>query len=120
MTTQEMVDIADQNTKTYESEYGTYSKEKGFLFNAHAMTMTKYKLIYDLFHNTTWAIKKDPVKKMTKEQIEKALGYKVEIVSDKEKETVDKSKKTKNKSKDKTDEGITMDELMRLIFGLED
>jgi hypothetical protein len=123
MTTQEMVNIADQNNKTYESAYGTYNKEKGFLFNTNAITMAKHNLAYDLFHDATWSIKKEPVKKMTKEQIEKALGYKVDIVlDDKEKEIVDKSKKPsppKNKSAEKGDV-ITIDELMRLLFGSED
>lgn len=88
MMTYEMVGVADQNGKTYESKYGTYSKEKGFHV---CCSKGADDLVNALFHENCWSLKQE-VKQMTKEDIEKELGYKIKIVPDKN----EKSNKTDN------------------------
>lgn len=83
MYTYQMVGIADENGKTYESKYGTYSKEEGFKFNENIQPIVKNgwrEMVNILFHEDLWKIKKDPIKKMTLQEIEKELGYRVQIV----------------------------------------
>jgi len=83
MYTYQMVGIADENGKTYESKYGTYSKEEGFKFNENIQPIVKNgwrEMVNILFHEDLWKIKKDPIKKMTLQDIEKELGYRVQIV----------------------------------------
>ena len=75
MYTYQMVGVADQNGRTYECEYGTYSKDTGFVFPY--VSVNSY-LIDKLFHEDLWSLKVEP-KKMTLSEIEKALGYPVEI-----------------------------------------
>lgn len=74
----EMVGVADQNGKTYVSKYGTYSKKDGFILNP-----TYYgfdKLLNNLVHEDCWKLKVDK-KKMTQDEIEKILGYEIEIIN---------------------------------------
>lgn len=84
MYTYEMIGIADENGKTYTSQYGSYNKETGFVLNDHSNTRLKSisQLINNLFHENCWSLDK-PVITMTKEEIEKELGYKINIVSNK-------------------------------------
>ena len=86
--TYQAIALADENGKTYESKYGTYSKQHGIKLSDKAIRMLKEDLIEKLFHEDCWSLKKEP-KKMTKEEIEKALGYEIEI-DDKESKTDDK------------------------------
>ena len=80
MHTYEMIGVADQNGKTYESKYGTYSKEKGFKFiDSYKNNEQVSTLINNLVHEDCWSLKIDK-KKMTKSDIEKALGYEIEII----------------------------------------
>lgn len=92
MMTYEMIGVADQNNRTYESKYGTYSKKSGFVINPSYITFSSsldskqilfsyQKLLNNLFHENCWSIKeeKSKPKKMTKEEIEKELGYEIEI-----------------------------------------
>ena len=78
MRTADMVSLADQNGKTYVSKYGTYSKTTGFkmAFSVHSSSVET--LLNKLFHEDCWTVKVDR-KKMTKAEIEKALGYPIEI-----------------------------------------
>ena len=78
MLTHDMVSLADQNGKTYISKYGTYSKKTGFVpaFNPHESSIAKF--INNLFHEDCWTVRVDR-KKMTKVEIEKELGYPIEI-----------------------------------------
>lgn len=76
--TAQMVSLADQNGKTYECEYGTYSKENGFQIKNFGVSNDFEDMLYDLFHKDMWSLKVEP-KVMTKEEIEKALGYKIKI-----------------------------------------
>lgn len=77
MHTYEMVAVADENGRTYVSQYGTYNKQDGFRL---ATSYLFYPIVVDkLFHEDCWSIKKE-VKEMTKEEIEKELGYEIKII----------------------------------------
>ena len=78
--TYEMVGVADHNNRTYESKYGTYNKE-GFRFNDEFRDLPAEKIANILLHENCWSLKveKPKPKKMTKADIEKALGYEIEI-----------------------------------------
>ena len=78
MRTFEMINLADNNGKTYTSIYGTYSKTTGFTlkFDPHPTSFSA--LINKLFHDDCWTVKVEK-KKLTKADIEKALGYEIEI-----------------------------------------
>lgn len=80
--TYEMVGLADQNGRTYKSAYGEYSKEKGFDLNYKALSIGEEELLDAMFHENLWKLKVEP-KKMTKKEIEEALGYEVEIIEKK-------------------------------------
>ena len=88
----EAIALADQNGRTYVSKYGTYNKDKGFVINpkyikfqttldSRKILMSYQELINGLFHEYCWSLKveKPKPKKMTKADIEKALGYEIEI-----------------------------------------
>ena len=79
-----MIGLADDNGKVYESKYGTYCKKTGITLSDISVKMLKEDLIEKLFHEDCWSLKKEP-KKMTKEEIEKALGYEFEIIDEKPK-----------------------------------
>ena len=78
MRTHDMISLADQNGKTYVSKYGTYSKSTGFVpaFSVHEASIAKF--FNNLFHEDCWTVRVER-KKMTKTDIEKALGYPIEI-----------------------------------------
>jgi len=84
MMTYEMIGVADENGRTYESKYGTYNREEGFMFNDETFEYPREVFCGILLHEDLWRLKVDK-KKMTLDDIEKALGYKVEIVEDKKK-----------------------------------
>ena len=76
----EMVGISDHNSRTYESKYGTYNKETGFVLNEVGRSLGKCELLDRMFHENCWSMKTEPKpKKMTKEEFEKELGYEIEI-----------------------------------------
>ena len=85
MYTYQMVGLADQNNRTYISKYGSYSKEDGFVLTNYGINNDVEDLIYELFHEDCWSLKTKP-KKMTKEEIEKELGYEIEIQENKNEE----------------------------------
>ena len=97
MHTYEMIGVADQNNRIYESEFGTYSKATGFVLSDYSteivtisqkitdkkeqqrlIKLVKENLLDRLFHDNCWKLKVEE-KEMTKEEIEKALGYKIKI-----------------------------------------
>lgn len=85
MVTYSMVALADQNGRTYESNYGEYSKKDGFVLNETSKTLTTEALLDILFHEDIWKLsKKSEPKKMTKKQIEEALGYEINIEDEEE------------------------------------
>lgn len=73
MFTHEMIAEADTNGKTYQSKYGTYSKKDGFCLISFIKDY-----LNNMLHEDCWELK--PAKKMTKEEIEEALGYEIEII----------------------------------------
>lgn len=84
MMTYEMVGLADENGREYECIYGTYTKEKGFMFNDsinHIVIEDGWRgFINILFHDNLWKLKQEPVKEVTLEDIEREFGCKVRIV----------------------------------------
>ena len=99
MYTYQMVGLADQNGRTYVSKYGTYNKENGFVIKPQYIHFSKeaepnkilfsyQELINGLFHDDCWSltVEKPKPRKMTKEEIEKELGYEIDICMKKENE----------------------------------
>lgn len=84
MLTYEMVGLADENGREYESVYGTYTKEEGFKFNDAINPIIDDEgwrgFINLLFHENMWKLKKEDVKEMTLKNLERELGYKIRIV----------------------------------------
>lgn len=80
--TYQMVGVADQNGRTYASKYGTYNKKGCFSLSELAKNLSKEELLERLVHEDCWSLKIEE-KEMTKEEIEKALGYKIKIKDDK-------------------------------------
>jgi len=83
LTTCNIVLMADANGCTYASCGVRYSKEKGFHDSRGNEWPTKYFESLDFFvHLDGWEEIK--LKKLTKSQIEKKLGYEIEIVDESE------------------------------------
>ena len=84
MLTYEMIGLADENGREYESVYGTYTKEEGFKFNDAINPIIDDEgwrgFINLLFHENMWKLKKEDVKEMTLKDLERELGYKIRIV----------------------------------------
>ena len=94
----QMIGVADENGKTYESKYGTYNRADGFVFNED-IDVDSY-FINILFHDDIWYLKQD-VKEMSLKEIEEALGYKVRIVDPEfknKKELTEEQKKEINRT----------------------
>lgn len=89
--TYEAIALADQNNRTYESKYGTYNKE-GFRFNDEFRDLPAEEIADILVHENCWSLKPEK-KKMTKADIEKALGYEIEIDLEDNKSTNTKRKR---------------------------
>lgn len=110
--TYQCVGIADNNNKTYESKYGTYSKADGFILSDLAQTISREELLHNIMQEDCWHIKKEP-KKMTKAEIEKALGYEIEI-EDKTKEDKDYRKPLHSRAIKEDNEFD--DDILRYLF----
>ena len=113
MYTYQMVGLADQNGKTYECKYGTYSKDKGFEFDEEVFSK-KCKIlafINLLFHEDLWKLKQEP-KKMSLQDIEKELGYRVQIVDPE----IGTGKKVSPERKKEVDDTI---DVFKRLFGLD-
>lgn len=82
MTTYEMVALADKNRKTYVNGKLRYNKEKGFHDERGNTSTLEYEYEVDqlnaFIHDFDWEELKP--KKMTIEEIEKTLGYSIEII----------------------------------------
>ena len=104
MHTYQMIAVADENGKTYTSKYGLYNKQNGFVLSNLSSSMTKEDLLNGLFHEDCWSLKVD-TKKMTKDQIEKELGYKIEIIDEPKNNA--KSEKAENKTIDSLLDDLT-------------
>ena len=102
MYTYEMVGVADENGKTYECDWGTYSKKDGFKFpNLDFGDKQNFveSFVNQLMHSNVWKLKKEPRKKMTLEDIERELGYKIELCD------------TPKKEEENTDDDINIEHL---------
>lgn len=90
MLTYEMVGLADENGREYESIYGTYSKDEGFKFNDAINPIIDDEgwrgFVNLLFHENMWRLKKEKVKEVTLEDLERELGYKIRIIDSKTKD----------------------------------
>ena len=109
----ECVALADHNSRTYESNYGTYNKEPGFVLNEVGRSLGKCELLDRMFHEKCWSMKTES-KKMTKEQIEKELGYEIEIEDTKEKKQEDSQNISKNAQKTKNN--VVSDDIFNFLF----
>ena len=114
MYTYQMVGLADDNGRTYECKYGTYSKADGFKFNESINPIVKdgwRKLVNILFHEDLWKLKKEPIKEMTLQEIEKELGYRVAI-----KDPEPEAKVVSEERKEEVEETINF---LKRWFGLD-
>lgn len=97
MYTYQMVGLADENGRTYECKYGTYDRENGFKFNEVLTPLIKDEgwrvFINTLFHDDMWKLKQDPIREMSLQDIERELGYRVQIVDPKPDKKISKKKK---------------------------
>ena len=117
MLTYQVVGLADENGRKYECKYGTYSKEDGFIFNESigelVETIGWRGIINMLFHEDMWKLVKEKPKpkEMTLEDIERELGYRVQIVDpEPDKEEV---------SQDKKEEVNELVDLFNRLFGID-
>ena len=115
----QMIGLADQNNRTYISKYGTYSKKNGFTLSELSISMTKEELLDNLFHEDCWSLKKEEKpkpKKMTKEEIEKALGYKIEIDNGNDEAKSSKDTKSISKIAQKNNKNTFSDDIFDFLF----
>ena len=112
--TYQMIGLADDNGRIYESKYGTYSKKNGLKLSELSKSMIKEELIDNLFHEDCWSLKKEP-KKMTKEEIEKALGYEIEI-NEPKKDEKSKDNQSISKNAQKTQKNVFADDIFDFLF----
>lgn len=115
----QMIGLADQNNRTYISKYGTYSKKNGFALSELSISMTKEELLDNLFHEDCWPLKKEEKpkpKKMTKEEIEKALGYKIEIDNGNDETKSSKYTESISKSAQKNNKNTFSDNIFDFLF----
>ena len=129
MYTYQVVGLADCNDRTYECEYGTYNKKDGFVFNNENETMLKHfeylgegietvvsNIIDDLFHKDMWKIVKPEARKMSIADIEKELGYPVQITDPELDKPEEKKEKLSKEQKEDIDDFI---DVLRRWFGIE-
>ena len=111
-----MIGIADENGKTYESKYGNYNKKERFKLSDLSRSMIKEELLYNLFHEDCWSLKKNPIR-MTKKEIEEKLGYEIEINESEE----NKKKKLEDnqsiiKNTQKSHKNVFIDDIFDFLF----
>lgn len=109
----QMIGIADENGRTYESKYGTYSKKDGFILSELSKSMTKEKLLNNLFHEDCWSLKKNPIR-MTKKEIEEKLGYEIEINEPEERKLENNQNISKNAQK--SHKNVFADDIFDFLF----
>lgn len=113
--TYQMIGLADDNGRIYESKYGTYSKKNGLKLSELSKSMIKEELIDNLFHEDCWSLKKIP-KKMTKEEIEKALGFEIEIDYGNDKVKSSKDSENVGKNAQKINKNTFSDDIFNFLF----
>ena len=112
-----MVGLADENNRTYECDYGTYNQKNGFVFNEKVEDIFEdcgiegiEAFFNKLVHEDMWKLEEEP-KKMSLEDIERELGYRVRIVDPEPEKKV-----ISDERKKELDETI---EAFKRFFGLE-
>lgn len=64
------------NGRTYESIYGTYNKDKGFIFTNYARDLSCEELINNLLHENCWSLKQESYSNDTNaESFESDVGF---------------------------------------------
>lgn len=116
MLTYQMVGLADQNGRMYKSEYGKYSKKDGFIFNDKALDKNVETLTWILFHDDMWKLDEPERKKMSISDIEKELGYRVQIVDP---EYNKPAEEKKDLTKEQKDEVNALVDLFKRIFDVD-
>lgn len=115
MYTYEMVGLSDQNNKTYECKYGTYNPTDRFRFNDEAKKVVDksgYRKLFDiLIHDNLWKLQQPPVKKMSLKDIERELGYRVQIIDPQPEE-----KEVDEKHRKEVDDSINF---FKELFGID-
>lgn len=125
-----MVGLADSNDRTYECGFGTYNKEDGFKFTKkyqEILNDSQYlgedikpkveSIINELFQGNIWTLVKEPEpKKMTLADIEKELGYRVQVVDPELDKPTDEKKELTEDEKEDIDETI---QFFKDLFGIK-
>lgn len=120
METYRMVGAAKSSpSRKYVSEYGEYTGDKGFIMNEEYYSNDKDKIewvITRLFDEDCWTLapKDEQPKVMTKQEIENALGYKVEIADDEENRASVEQKKAR-KAYEKSSKQKDFIEILELL-----
>lgn len=116
MHTYEMIGVADSNGRTYKCPYGTYSKATGFVSNGYEMYIS-LDVVNKLFHEDCWSLKQE-TKKMSKEDIEKELGYEIEIINENNIGEIDKIKNCNSQEINKSNMNLSymIDDLFRKVL----
>lgn len=116
MHTYEMIGVADSNGRTYKCPYGTYSKATGFVSNGYEMYIS-LDVVNKLFHEDCWSLKQE-TKKMSKEDIEKELGYEIEIINENNIGEIDKNKKLNPQGINESDKTLSdiIDDLFKKVL----
>ena len=104
--TYQMIGLADDNGRVYESKYGTYCKKTGITLSDISVKMLKEDLIEKLFHEDCWSLKKEP-KKMTKEEIE---------INEPKKDEKSKDNQSISKNAQKTQKNVFADDIFNFLF----
>ncbi len=108
-----MIGLADENGRTYKSDYGTYNRDDGFVFlpQFSRNCSIPISLVNKLFHEDLWKLKEDPVKEMSLADIEKELGYRVRII-----DPEPNKKKVSEERKKEVDDTI---DVFKRLFGID-
>jgi len=114
MYTYQMIGVADENGKTYKSKYGTYNKETGFVFLEDVDVGAD--LINRLFHDDIWKLEEPERKKMSIADIEKELGYRVQIADPEFNKPQEEKKVLSQKHKQEVDDAV---DFFKRFFGIE-
>lgn len=106
MYTYQMVGLADENGRKYKCKYGTYTKNEGFVFNDKTLDYDVEELVGILLHDDLWKLDEPERKKMSIADIEKELGYRVQIIDPEFNKKESEKKEISSKHKKEVDEAI--------------
>lgn len=105
MKTVDMMKYANDEDMSYESSFGVYLPDEGFVINEYGKkcfdddaNLFLHMLLED---DTIWHPQPEQPKTMTLEEIEKELGYKIKLDNGNTEKTVIKDDKKDDKKKDR-------------------